>query len=356
MRYPSIPAITPNTEMTFHRPAGNTDAPLALLTASLVLLMVFFSVGPALAQCTGTATTTVNGQRVIGSTLISNVTPSTAGLTVGLPVFGAGIPPGTVITSITNPTAFTMSNNATSNSTGNFVIHLTTLVPDNDWAAATVPNEPPYSFNFPPTNSEFCEVCPSQFTVDICGNEYAQMYMCEGNLYTISMCGSTALWNSTISITGGTLEFPATDGSDTFDDDGCGTTDGHAQLTYAPATSGLRFIRILSNVGGNPCIPNYLLCGTLNISCSPTPTSVSEMGLRAMAVVRPNPAHDIISLKTIDPQAYGWELLDPRGTVVQRGRTSGDLHLPVADLPSGLYLLRTTASNGLVQEHKWVKE
>jgi hypothetical protein len=182
------------------------------------------------------------------------------------------------------------------------------------------------------------------------------MYMCAGNLYTITMCASNALWNSTISITGGTLDFEATDGSATFDDDGCGTADGHAQLTYAPATSGLRFIRILTNVGGNPCIPNNLLCGTLNISCSPTPTSVSETGLRALDVLRPNPAQDLLTLKTGDANAFSWELLDQRGTVVQRGRTSGDLDLPVSGLASGLYLLRTTASNGLVQEHKWVKE
>ena len=354
MKTPSIPVVRPTTQVLFHRSAGKTAARLAWMVRWLVLLMVLVHVRPVQAQCTGTATTTVTGEIVNGSNIIFNVVPSTSGLSIGMPVYGPGIPAGTTIISLPNSTAFTLSNNATSS--GIIVIHLTTLVPDIDWQPATVPNEPPYPFNFPPTTAEFCEVCPSQFIVDICGNEYAQMYMCVGNLYAISMCASNVEWNSTISITGGTLEFPATDGSATFDDDGCGTADGHAQLTYAPATSGLRFIRILTNVGGDPCIPNYLLCGTLSISCSPTPTSVSEMGLRAMDVLRPNPAQDIISLKTTDTQAYGWELLDQRGTVVQRGRTSGDLDLPVSGLASGLYLLRTTAANGIVQEHKWVKE
>ena len=356
MKTPSIPVVRPTTQVLFHRSEGKTAARLAWMVRSLAVRIVLFTARPATAQCTGPAVITFTGQSVIGSSTITNVTPSTAGLSVGMPLTGPGIPAGTTITSIVNSTAFTMSSNATSSGTVTIVIQLTTLVPDDDWEPATVPNEPPYPFNFPPSTAGFCEVCPSQFTVDICGNEYAQMYMCAGNLYTIGMCGSTAPWNSTISITGGTLEFEATDGSVTFDDDGCGTADGHAQLTYAPAASGLRFIRILTNVGGDPCIPNFLLCGTLSISCSPTPTSVSETGLRALDPLWPNPAHDLLTLKAGDANAYSWELLDQRGTVVQRGRTSGDLHLPVAELSSGLYLLRTTAANGLVQEHKWVKE
>jgi hypothetical protein len=273
-----------------------------------------------------------------------------------MPLTGPGIPAGTTITSIVNSTVFTMSNNATSTGTVTIVIQLTTLVPDNDWEPATVPNEPPYPFNFPPITPEFCEVCPSLFTTEICGNEYAQMYFCEGSVYTITLCASPDEWNSTLSITGGDQSFPATDGTATFDDDGCGIPNGHAQLTYAPTTSGLRFIRVLSNSDGNPCIPNANVCGTLSISCAPTPTSVSEIDLHSMDVLRPNPAREIISLKWTDPHVYHWQLIDARGSLVRSGNHTGDLTLSVNDLPKGLYLLRTRSHDGVEQEHRWVKE
>ena len=75
------------------------------------LLVLGFWVGStgswqAQAQCTGTATTAVTGTRTVGSNVISAVTPSTAGLVVGMPVNGPNIPVGSVITSV-NATTFT---------------------------------------------------------------------------------------------------------------------------------------------------------------------------------------------------------------------------------------------------------
>lgn len=224
------------------------------------------------AQCNGVATTAITGSRTLGSNVITGVIPGTAGLVVGMPIFIAGspFPAGTVITGIVNGTSFTVSNNSAS--TGSGQINLTAQVPNANWQPATVPAVPPYAFNYPPTNITQCAVCPSLFTVDLCANEYARIFMCAGNLYTISMCGSATNWNSTISITGNnTATFPVTDGFTTFDDDGCGTSNGHAQVTYTPLTSGIRFIRILSNNGFDPCIPSHTLCGTLSISCSGTP-------------------------------------------------------------------------------------
>ena len=268
----------------------------------------------------------------------------------------SGIPAGTTITSIVNSTVFTMSNNATSTGTVTFVIQLTTLVPDNDWEPATVPNEPPYPFNFPPITPEFCEVCPSLFTTDICGNEYAQMYLCGGNIYTISMCASNELWNSTISITGADLTFPATDGVDTFDDDDCGVPNGHAQLTYIPATSGLRFIRVLTNNGGDPCIPNAQVCGTISISCASLPNAIADGPARDAGILAPNPAHTAISFQPGHSSPYQWQLLDTRGSLVQSGNHTGDLTLSVAGLPMGPYLLHTRTKEGSTQEHRWLKE
>lgn len=322
----------------------------------MVLLMVLVTAHAARSQCTGPAMITFTGQRVLGTNIITDVTPSTAGLSVGMPLTSAGIPSGTTITSIVNSTVFTMSNNATSTGTVSIVIQLTTLVHDNDWEPATVPNEPPYPFNFPPITPEFCEVCPSLFTTDICGNEYAQMYLCEGNLYTISMCASNELWNSTISITGSDLTFPATDGADTFDDDDCGVPNGHAQLTYIPATSGLRFIRVLTNNGGDPCIPNVQVCGTISISCAALPNAIGE-GITGYNVsLAPNPAHTALTLQPGHGTPYRWQLIDARGSLVRSGNHTGDLTLSVNDLPKGLYLLRTRSNDGVEQEHRWVKE
>lgn len=235
--------------------------------ALVVVLLAGLWTSEGHAQCTGVTTTAITGMRN-GTTTISMVAPSTAGLVVGMPVNGTGITAGSVITGILSASSFTISNPAIA---GTGQINLTALVPNANWQTPTVPPVPVYTSNFPPVGSTFCAVCPSLFTVDLCGNEYARMYMCAGNLYTISLCGSATNWNSTISITGGTTAFPAADGFTTFDDDGCGTPNGHAQLTYTPITSGIRFIRILSNNGVDPCIPSHTLCGTLNISCSSTP-------------------------------------------------------------------------------------
>jgi len=246
----------------------------ALLIRSLAVLIVLLSAQATQAQCTGTSTTQVAGTRTVNS--ITVTASNTTLLYVGMPLQGSGIPTGTVVAGILNAFTFTMSAAATQSSTA--PINLTTPVPNADWQTATVPDGPPtYTSNAPPTDPGteptgwHCGVCPSQFTVDICGNEYARMYLCAGNVYTIALCGTATEWNSTISITGVPPTFLTTDGFTTFDDDGCGTSDGHASLTYTPQTSGLRSIRILSEQSGNPCIPNHLLCGTLTITCSGIP-------------------------------------------------------------------------------------
>jgi len=252
---------------------------------ALLLAVVLGMVLPteAYAQCNGTATTAIPGSRLVTSTIVTG--SNTTLLSVGMPIQGTGIAAGAVVASITNATTFVMSLPATATSAT--AINLTTLVPNATWQPATVPAVPVYTSNFPPVGSTFCAVCPSLFTVDLCGNQYARMYMCAGNLYTVSMCPSATSWNSTISITGGTTAFPVADGFTTFDDDGCGTPGGHAQLTYTPTTSGVRFIRILSNNGVDPCIPSHTLCGTLSISCAtipPPPANDNPCGAQALPV------------------------------------------------------------------------
>lgn len=65
---------------------------------------------------TTTAFTTTTGDTTLGSNLVANLA-STAGLTSGMIVTGAGIPPGTTIVSVTGTTAM-ISNNATGTATG----------------------------------------------------------------------------------------------------------------------------------------------------------------------------------------------------------------------------------------------
>ncbi|MBK8227637.1 MAG: hypothetical protein IPK70_10735 [Flavobacteriales bacterium] len=152
----------------------------------------------------------------------------------------------------------------------------TAPVANGAWLPAVVPPGPPmYPNNYPPTGSfgvpitSACAVCPATFTVPICGNNYSQIYMCSGNLYTFSLCTSAPANNFSLSITSTAFAAVAVGYfGPAFDNDGCGTPNGPAQLTFSPQTAGIYRFRVFQN----PCVVNAALCGTLNITCSlPTP-------------------------------------------------------------------------------------
>ncbi|MEO8590782.1 MAG: hypothetical protein ABI432_15510 [Flavobacteriales bacterium] len=152
-----------------------------------------------------------------------------------------------------------------------------TLVSGLTWNPATVPVvAPPYAVNTPPIAAGAgvppyaCTVCPALFSTPICAGQYARIWMCTNNVYTISMCSSATLWNSTLSITTSGWA-NVTTGIFTSDNDGCGTVNGHATLTFAPTVSALYYIRVFSQVAANQCTVNGALCGTLQISCAPAP-------------------------------------------------------------------------------------
>jgi len=137
---------------------------------------------------------------------------------------------------------------------------------------------PAWGSNFPPdaagqtglTGAQNCSVCPAVFQAPICAGQYFPYYMCFGQTYTFSMCGSVA-WNSNITVTnaaGTTLA----NGFPQFAEDGCGTPGGHAILSFIPAASGLYYVRIYNS----PCAINNLLCGTLNVQCNPNPAPPSN--------------------------------------------------------------------------------
>ena len=153
------------------------------------------------------------------------------------------------------------------------------LVPNANWTAPTLPGAPAWPNNYPPTASGAalagppahctanppystnCNICPSTFTVNINAGQRAIMYLCANNIYTITMCTSVAAWDSEIAITN-----TANTVGYAFDDDGCGTPGGHAQLSFIPPTSQAYGIKVFG-----PGCTAPVQSGTLIIQCAAAP-------------------------------------------------------------------------------------
>lgn len=177
---------------------------------------------------------------------------------VGATVSGPNVPAGTTITSTACPNV-TLSIPATT--TGS-VLHTIAL--------------PAYSQNFPPVNSGVpvglnCSVCPATFSAPVCAGQYFNYYMCVGNSYTISLCSSSSTWNSTITVTSTNGTALAT-GTGIYDNDGCGTSGGHAEVTFAPTVTGTYRVRVFED----PCLVNATACGTVSVTCSTAPAPPSN--------------------------------------------------------------------------------
>jgi hypothetical protein len=223
----------------FTTPAGQTQVSNATFTASV----------PPTTSVTLTMTTTA------GSNLVT-ISGCNAGLITNLaPVSGPNVPVGTNISGgACGTNTVQLSQNATV--TGS-ALHTFTM--------------PGYTSNFPPTGGGTptglnCSVCPATFTAPACAGQYVNYYMCQGNIYTISMCGSGVTWDSYLAVTTTAGTALAT-GFPTSDDDGCGFAGGHAQVAFAPTASGLYRIRLWQD----PCTVNGANCGTLSITCSAVP-------------------------------------------------------------------------------------
>ncbi|MBK9175439.1 MAG: T9SS type A sorting domain-containing protein [Flavobacteriales bacterium] len=178
----------------------------------------------------------------------------------GAIVSGPGIQPGTTLSGACGSSTLSLPATATNGS-----VTLTFTFPA-------------YSSNFPPAatvqpTGVNCSVCPSLFTANICTNQYARLFMCVGNVYTISLCGSGTPWNSTLSVVADDAPtFSSTStGFVTSNDDGC-SPGGHAQLTFVPTTTNSYLIRIFENNGsGNACVSTPVQCGTITVTCAPAP-------------------------------------------------------------------------------------
>ncbi len=200
----------------------------------------------------GSTTVSLNLTTVAGSNLATITGCNAVLISNQAAVSGPNVPAGTNIVGGTCGTnTIQLSANATATGTA---IHTFTL--------------PPYGQNYPPTNQGIpmgttCSICPATFSAPICAGEYVNYYMCVGNSYSISLCSSLTEWNSTISVTN-TAGSSLAPGIGNYDDDGCGTPGGHAQVTFSPTTSGTYRIRVFED----PCMVNAAACGTLTVTCS----------------------------------------------------------------------------------------
>lgn len=205
---------------------------------------------------------TMTGQVATTSTATPNqvTVASASGLAIGNSVTGPNIPPGTTITGIAG-TTITLSNNVTGAPFTN-ILHSYTVP---GWANAW----PPPNLVSPGNNAATtaaCSVCPAVYSAPICAGQYIAMYMCVGNIYTVSMCSSGAAWDSYLAVTT-TAGTGLASGTGTSDDDGCGTAGGHALLNFVPTVTGPYRIRLWQD----PCTVNALSCGTVQIACNPVP-------------------------------------------------------------------------------------
>jgi hypothetical protein len=205
---------------------------------------------------------TMTGQVTTTSTATPNqVTVSSAsGLAIGSSVTGPNIPPGTTITGIAG-TTLTLSNNVTGAPFTNILHSYTVPVWANNW--------PPPNIVAPGTSqttTAACSVCPAVYSAPMCAGQFITMYMCVGNIYTVSMCGNSPVWDSYLAVTTTAGTGLAT-GTGNFDDDGCGTVGGHAVLNFVPSVTAAYRIRLWQD----PCTVNGANCGLVQIACNPVP-------------------------------------------------------------------------------------
>lgn len=259
---------------------------------------------------------------------------------VGAPVSGPNFPAGTTVVS-TNCTSVTFSQPATV--TGS-ALHTYTL--------------PAYANTYPPQNAGIpsgvnCCVCPATFSVNMCAGQYFTYQMCAGHAFTISMCGAATSWDSYLAVTTSTGTVLAT-GSSTSDDDGCGTTDGHASLTFAPGATGTYRVRLWED----PCLVNGGLCGTMTVACNLVPIGIEERHDAQFALsIQPNPARDqlVVSSSFLLDATIAITDLSGRRVLISANRTDRAV-LDISSLATGTYVLRAIDAHGRQAAQVFVKE
>ncbi len=222
----------------------------------------------------------ITGTRTLGSPNITNVV-NTTGLTVGQTVTWPGFPAGITILAISGPgpgATITLSSPASAGGAFNVAVNYVVLSQPASASGLLLSTFtlPPHPSNAPPNGTgisgiptaQNCSVCPATFQAPICAGEYFPYYMCAGQTYTFSLCGSLAAWNSNISITNGWTALATGYPSPAFDDNSCGAPSQHAIISFSPQTSNTYNIRVFAD----PCATNSGLCGSMFVQCAPNPT------------------------------------------------------------------------------------
>lgn len=147
-------------------PSGNLSVQTSLISAGNIAMAVYRA-----ASCVGQFNLSVT--RVAGSNTLT--TANTANLVVGMAIQGTGIPAGSVITAITGPTTFTISNNALTAGTATSTFNVWQQLACNQDAGGAAP-APFLTFSgLTPGETVYIRVWPEGFTnsgsFEICAYE-----------------------------------------------------------------------------------------------------------------------------------------------------------------------------------------
>ncbi len=241
----------------------------------------------------------------------------------------------------------------------------TTLVANGNWLPANVPGAPaphPWPSNYPPITAMFgapaistCTICPAVFTTPICTDNYIQIYMCRENIYTFSLCDSDPDADFTLSVTSTVFEsVPAWFAGSVFDNDGCGTANGPAQLEHVPSVNGFYRVRIFRN----PCTIDADLCGILRVTCDASAVGINENPSRDADIhIQPNPAGDRIQVRTAIAGPGTWVITDAAGRTVVNGQSgyAGMITIEVNELRMGAYAIKVQGAQGEQAQGRFVK-
>jgi hypothetical protein len=69
----------------------------------------------------------------------------------------------------------------------------------------------------------------------------------------------------------------------------------------------------------------------------------------------PNPATDVIQIKSSESDLFNWSIWDVSGKSVKTGVTFSNEPISVNDLPKGMYFMRVMSKRGLPQTIRFIK-
>ncbi len=110
-----------------------------------------------------------------------------------------------------------------------------------------------------------------------------------------------------------------------------------------------------ASIDGNATARSFAVFTPQEVGLS-APSSTVD-GMKQEISLYPNPAHDQITIAFDQRLSVKIDLIDLHGMVVRSFQTNNDftLEIDTSDLPSGMYLIKSTNSNGHSQQRRVVK-